>query len=259
MSHPYDSFAPVYAAWTGSAPVCLANQRFYRDLYLEAAPLGPVVELGVGDGRIALEACAAGADIIGIDASQAMLDLCAAAAEQRGLRDRIELVRADFRDYRLNRPAALIAIPFHSIGHLVTLDEKLEALRHARANLVPDGRFVFDHFVADEAYARTKQRAVLHRASFDRPEDGRRCHLYETTNYDFERQSMRILVRADVELPAGGVETTYSEIDLSWITPEQSRDLLGQAGFRVESVFGDFDRAPFTADSAQQVWVARAN
>ncbi len=259
MPHPYDSFATIYAAWTESAPVAVLNQRFYRDLYVEAAPLGPVVELGVGDGRIALEACAAGVSMIGVDASGAMLDLCRKAAADRGLSDGIALQQADFRDFELARPATLITIPFHSIGHLTTLDDKLDALRHIRANLLPDGRFVFDHFVADPSYAPTKQRAVLHRASFDRPADGLRCHLYEASTYDLETQLIRVLIRADTVAADGSVSSRYSEIELSWVTPEQSRELLGQAGFRVESVFGGFEGEHFTRDSTSQVWIARAN
>jgi hypothetical protein len=50
----YDSFADIYPVWTDSAASASANLPFYVDAYLAAD--GPVVELGVGDGRIAPDA-----------------------------------------------------------------------------------------------------------------------------------------------------------------------------------------------------------
>jgi hypothetical protein len=45
---------------------------------------------------------------------------------------------------------------------------------------------------------------------------------------------------------------------LSWLDPSQARDLLSEAGFEVEACFGDFDRTPFTPETAhEQVWIAR--
>ena len=50
----YDAFSEIYAVWTSTAPSAQQNLGFYVDAYLRAE--GPVVELGVGDGRIAVEA-----------------------------------------------------------------------------------------------------------------------------------------------------------------------------------------------------------
>ena len=54
----YDSFAEIYAVWTDTAGSTRANLPFYLDAYAKTD--GPVVELGVGDGRIAVQAAARG-------------------------------------------------------------------------------------------------------------------------------------------------------------------------------------------------------
>ena len=68
----YDSFADIYEIWTDSATAISANRAFYVDTYLAAD--GPIVELGVGDGRIAVEAAVRGCTVTGVDHSSAMLD-----------------------------------------------------------------------------------------------------------------------------------------------------------------------------------------
>ena len=53
----YERFADIYGIWTATAGSTHKNKPFYVDAYLAAD--GPVVELGVGDGRIAVDAAAA--------------------------------------------------------------------------------------------------------------------------------------------------------------------------------------------------------
>src|SRR4051812_26389678 len=70
-SDEYDGFSEIYSVWTDTAPAARASLDFYTDLYGQAS--GTVVELGVGDGRIAVAAAMNGCSLVGIDASSAML------------------------------------------------------------------------------------------------------------------------------------------------------------------------------------------
>ena len=67
----YDRFADIYQVWTETAGSTRANLAFYLDAYLNET--GPVVELGVGDGRIAVAAASRGRSVIGVDLSPSML------------------------------------------------------------------------------------------------------------------------------------------------------------------------------------------
>ena len=84
---------------------------FYGGMYVETE--GPVVELGVGNGRIVIEAARQGKHVIGVDCSTGMLELCRSRAAQAGVADRLTLIQADFRDFELAEHDALISIPFH--------------------------------------------------------------------------------------------------------------------------------------------------
>lgn len=250
----YDAFADLYDVWTDTAASTRANLAFYLDAYATAT--GLVVELGVGDGRLAVPAAVAGRDITGVDLSSAMLDRCRDRATQAGVLDRLTLLQADFRAFALSAPAALITLPYHSLGHLRSLDDKRDALRHVWSQLAPGGRFIFDDFFMTPALI-AHMRGVQLRAEY-RAGDGTDRLLWVTSLVDESTQSIRVVTWEDT-LDAGGVLTgrRYRRLSLSWITPAQARELLDDAGFIVDACYGDFAGTPFAADSAsEQVWVA---
>jgi len=250
----YDTFADIYAVWTDTAASTRANRTFYLDAY--ASTSGPVVELGVGDGRIAVPAAAAGRDITGVDLSPAMLDLCRARAAEAGVLDRLTLIEADFRAFALTAPAALITLPYHSLGHLLTLDEKRDALRHVWSELRPGGRFIFDDFLMTPTLVAHMRRVQL-RAEY-RAGDEADTLLWVTSLVDEAAQFIRVVTWEDTLDAAGGLaRRQYRRLSLSWLTPAQAREMLVDAGFIIDACYGDFTGTPFTAETAsEQVWVA---
>lgn len=254
---PFDDFADVYAAWCASAaPVTDANLRFYADEYARRGTT--VVELGVGDGRVAIEAARAGLDVVGVDHSTEMLARCRARFEAEGLLAHLELQRADFREFELDQPAELVSIPFHTIGALTDLDSKRACFARVHASLAPGGRLVFDHFVCDTEYGARQNGLAQLRYEFEDEATGAPVLLWTTTRYDFEHKTLRIVAWTD-RLDERGVvvERRYRRVDFSWIDPQDTRTLLEEAGFEVEHLYGSFDREPFDADSRHQIWVAR--
>jgi ubiquinone/menaquinone biosynthesis C-methylase UbiE len=252
---PYDDFADIYDAWCDSVPITSENLPFYVELM--AASSGVVVELGVGNGRICIEVAKRGRRVVGVDSSEAILELCRKRAVEAGMEDRLELVRGDFRDFQIPKPAELITMPFHAIGHLLTKDDKLVALRNIHRQLVPGGRFVFDHFIFDPDYPIPPGIPHL-RAEMVDPETGRDMLLWETSIRDTSSQVIRVLASTeDLDDDGTVVNRRYRRAELSWMDPEESRELLEKAEFEIEVAYGDFSRAPLEVGSPEQVWIAR--
>src|SRR3954452_24399063 len=98
MSNWYDAWADRYAEWFPG----VADVPFYVGLAGEAD--GPVVELAVGNGRVAIPvAQATGRRVIGIDSSPAMLAHAKERAVEEGVK--LDLCEGDIRDFELEEPA----------------------------------------------------------------------------------------------------------------------------------------------------------
>ena len=251
----YDRFADIYQVWTDTAGSTQANLAFYVDAYVNET--GPVVELGVGDGRIAVAAASKGRSVIGVDLSVAMLERCRLRAEGAGVLDRLTLLNADFRNVQLDQPAGLIALPYHSLGHLVALDDKRRAMAQVFSQLRPGGRFVFDDFLMTPSLV-GHMRQVQLRAEY-KTATGADALLWVTSLVDEASQTIRVVTWED-ELDPEGVlaRRRYRRLSLSWLEPSQARTLLIDAGFVIEACFGDFDRTPFAdATAREQIWIAR--
>lgn len=251
----YDRFADIYQVWTETAGSTRANLAFYVDAYLKET--GPVVELGVGDGRIAVAAASRGRSVIGVDLSPAMLEQCRLRAERAGVRDRLTLLNADFRTFHLDEPVGLIALPYHSLGHLVALDDKRRAIAQVFSQLRPGGSFVFDDFLMTPSLV-DHMRQVQLRAEYQLA-TGADALLWVTSLVDEAAQTIRVVTWED-ELDAEGTlaRRRYRRLSLSWLAPSQARTLLTEAGFVIEACFGDFDRTPFSdATAREQIWIAR--
>lgn len=226
MSDYYGPFAAIYDTW---AAHMTEDVPLYVELAREAD--GPVVELAVGSGRVAVPvAKAIGRRVIGVDISAAMLDQARARAEAEGVD--LALRHGDMRDFELEEPAALIYSPFRSLLHLPTWADKRRVFERVAANLRPGGRFVWNAFVFDPEIA---VRVSGHR---DEP--------LPHTATQMPHES-----RVDIELDSGG------RISLWWATRNEWLGLIDVAGLEVEALYGDFERRPFDEESREFVWVAR--
>jgi hypothetical protein len=107
-----ESFASRYEEWSAHMTADIA---FCVGLAL--ATDGPLVELAIGNGRVAIPvAQATGRRVIGIDSSPAMLAQARVRAAEAGVD--LDLREGDMRDLALDKPAALIYCPFRALLHL---------------------------------------------------------------------------------------------------------------------------------------------
>jgi SAM-dependent methyltransferase len=228
----YDRIARLYDAWSTGV---VEDISFYVDEALASG--GPVVELGVGTGRIAIPTAMAGVQVIGIDSSAEMLAVCEGAARAAGVSERLDLRLGDLREPPVPERVPLVTCPFRAFLHLATDEERLAALGAARALLLPAGRLVFDVFApSDEDIEETHGRWIE-----------REPGIFERADWDRGRQTLTLSVRGE----GGG-----SSMTLWWLEPQRWQALLAEAGFAVEACYGWFDRRPY-GGGEDSVWVAR--
>jgi SAM-dependent methyltransferase len=226
----YDKIARLYDPWSASV---IEDIGFYVAEAVHAA--GPVVELGVGTGRIAVPTALAGVAVIGVDSSRAMLEVARELAAAAGVE--LDLRLGDMRDPPVEGAFPLVTIPFRALLHMQTDDDRRAALRAARRLLAPGGRLVFDVFApGPDDIADTHGRWLE-----------REPGIWERADWDEETRTLVLRLRGpDAE----------SEMALAWLSVAEWRVLLEEEGFVVEALYGWFDRTPWRGGE-DSVWVCR--
>jgi len=229
---PYDAIAAIYDPWSRSV---IEDIEFYVEEALASG--GPVVELAVGTGRIAIPIAQAGVPVIGVDASEGMLAVARDYARERGVEALLDLRHGDLREPPVEGPVPLVIAPFRSLLHMETDDDRLAALAAVRGLLDDDARFVFDVFAPglDDIEA-TNGRWIE-----------REPGIFERADWDADRRTLLLSVR-------GG--EAYSSMSLAWLSPAEWHALLERAGFTVLATYGWFDRRPYE-DGEDTVWVVQ--
>lgn len=229
---PYDAIARLYDPWSASVT---EDVPFYLEEARRVAP-GPVVELGVGTGRIAVPIAADGIEVIGVDSSRGMLEVCRERAALAGAAGRLDLRVGDLAHPPVRGPVPLVLCPFRSLLHLRSDEERLRALGATRSLLGPGGRLVFDVFEPGaEDIAETHGRWLE-----------REPGIWERAYWDEQARALTLSVRG---------ESGSATMELAWLSPPEWRALLERAGFRVEACYGWFDRRPYSGGE-DTVWIA---
>jgi ubiquinone/menaquinone biosynthesis C-methylase UbiE len=228
MSTSWDeTFAERYDEWSAEMTEDVA---FYVGLARDAD--GPLVELAVGNGRVAIPvAQATGRPVIGIDTSPAMLAQARERAAETGVD--LELREGDMRELELAEPAALIYCPFRGLLHLPTWADRRRTFERVAAALAPDGRFTWNAFTFNHNVA-----ARLDGVHRDEPVPHTIHHAVGDN-------------RIDITLDGGGTSSLW------WATKNEWLGLLDVAGLEVDALYGGFAGEPFTEDSREYVFVAK--
>lgn len=228
----YDRIARIYDPWSVSV---VEDVEFYVE---EArASGGPVVELAVGTGRIAVPIAKAGVPVIGVDESPEMLAGARAYAEGEGVSELVDLRLGDLREPPVTERVPLVTVPFRSLLHLPDEREKLRALTAAASLLDPGGRVVFDVFAPSREDIEETDGLWLER------EPG----IFERADWDERSRTLSLSVRS------GDQGATF---ELHWLSPPEWNTLIEDAGLVAEELYGWFDRRPYE-EGEDQIWVCR--
>jgi SAM-dependent methyltransferase len=266
MSESEDKRGPlrgyeVIAEYYDTIP--LYANRADVDFYVECAKEAgrPVLELGCGTGRILIPTAAAGCEITGLDISEAMLNRCRErlAGQPKEVQKRARLVQGSMVEFAVGGEFKLVTVPFRGFQHLVTVEEQAGCLRSAQRHLAPDGRLVLDVFHPNPP--------MLHDPAFMKetdefPEvelpDGRRFRrTWRVVAFRRREQINEVEFAFYVTHADGRQERFVEQFPMRYFFRYELEHLLANCGFRVEALYGDFDKSPLKEDSPEMILVAR--
>jgi SAM-dependent methyltransferase len=203
----------------------------------ELAGPGPVLELGIGTGRIALPLAARGLAVHGIDASAAMVKKL--RAKPGG--DRIPVAVGDFADVAVDGRFALIFVVFNTFYGLLSQDDQVRCFARVAEHLTDGGVFVIDAFVPDVTRFDRGQRVAVTTVDVDGLQ-------LEASVHDPVAQ--RIRAQHIVISPEG---TQLYPVQLRYAWPSELDLMARLGGLRLRERWGGWDRQPFTPASQTNV------
>jgi len=230
-----ERIADVYDEWYGEAEVLDTNAAV--EALAELAGDGPVLELAIGTGRVALPLAVRGLEVHGIDASEAMV---AKLLEKPG-GDAIPVTMGDFADACVEGTFSLVYVVFNTLFALESQEEQVRCFQNVAGRLADGGVFVVECFVPEperfDGSLRTNKiggdSVLIDAALVDRKEQ--------------RSESQHIVLT-----PQGA---TFYPVRIRWAYPPELDLMARLAGLRLRDRWSGWDKGPFTKTSRQHVSV----
>jgi SAM-dependent methyltransferase len=212
---------------------------------------GWVLELGCGTGQKLIPIASDRHPCTGLELSPDMLDEARRKADERGVE--VEWVQGDMRAFHLGRAFDLVFVAANSLLHLHRAEDLVGCFRSVRRHLAPGAHLVLDVFnpsvrLLARADGVRRRRGNL---SFVDPRRGV-VHVDVAETYDAAAQVTRGTWYFSTDSEA---DFAVAPLEMRSIFPQELPLLLSLGGLQVVERFGDWSRAPFTADAALQLYV----
>lgn len=240
-----DHWADVYDEYADTHHYPVENARAVAFL-AELVGGGTALELGCGNGHIALPLAEAGPEVHGLDNSTRMLSLL----EERNGQRLVRTHHGDMADFDLGKRFDLVYCVNNSFTHMLSVDSQLACLRSVARALNDDGNFVIHmnvpnttDFVGSGVYGNQRTTVVYldeHRA------------MVRLTRHDRNNQ---MYVMQDLWMNRGKVRTLPSK--LRYVYPSELELLTRIVGLELVERWGDWERRPFDTSSGRHMSVYR--
>ena len=255
---PDDPYANVADLYDFSYGDFTDDVDFYANL--ASAVEGPVLELGVGTGRVAIHLARAGHEVVGLDSSAAMLarlraNLGALLPDE----GRVAVVEGDMTAFDLGRRFGLVFVAADTFQHLLSTTQQAACLARVAQHLAPGGLFAFSvRSPASVSWENADGWAPLlvHWTRTD-ASTGELVMKLVAEQPDAARMTRRLTYVYDRVGQDGAVKRSVFATELRYSTEAELRLLLQDAGLRVTHVYGDYDLSP-VGEGENLVIVAKA-
>ena len=231
----YDRMAEVYDEWFGVPSDTEDTVAFLSDL----AGRGPVLELGIGTGRIALPLAQRGHEVHGVDASEAMVE------KLRGKNggESTPVTIGDFAELDVEGDFSLVYVVFNTFFALLSQEDQVRCFSNVSRRLQERGVFVIEAFVPDMTRWDRNQRIETRHLEED-------SVVLDAAKHEPVEQRV-----ASNHLVVSEAGVTIYPVRLRYAWPSELDLMARLAGLRLRERWGGWRREPFTASSVKHVSV----
>ncbi len=232
-----DRIAGVYDDWFGLPTDTDQAVEFLAGMVGD----GPVLELGIGTGRIALPLVQRGIEVHGVDASEAMV----AKLREKPGGDRIKVSMGNFADVGelVDGAFSLVLVVFNTFFGLLTQDDQVRCFQGVAQHLADGGVFLMQAFVPDLTRFDRGQRVEAMDVGTD-------IVYLEASRYDPVNQRV-----TSHHMVVEDGRTRLFPVSLRLAFPSELDLMARLAGLRLRERWSGWDRRPFDASSQQHISV----
>lgn len=205
------------------------------------------LELGAGSGRVTEVLAGTGRPVVGLD-----LNPEAVRRARRRLvgHDRVHLLVADMRTFRVDRRFGLVVAANDPFSHLRSDRGRERALRRVADHMAADGRFLLDALWFPETWLEEAGapggKVIRQRTEGD--DDAPPLTIRQRWRCD--RSDRTCVAEFRIE---GGPEPITSTFRGRWWSPEELEDRLARAGLRARRRWGDYEGSDWSPEAPHLV------
>jgi len=223
---------------------------FYKELAVKHGR--KALELGVGTGRVAIELAKAGVTVWGIDNSEYMFNVARQKLKKKSVfvRKRVKLKLEDMRNFKLKEKFPFIYIPSSTFEHCITQEDQRKCLTSVYNALEREGILAFDISQPTREKPETSW-------WIDQRELGTEKEVVRTIFSRRNPQTNVVSVNLFFEVYQNGkLKERYYEYGEARISSKEDIEkTLKDVGFRVDKVYGNFDKSVYSSKSQRIIFI----
>jgi SAM-dependent methyltransferase len=225
------------------------DSAFYLKKIKEAK--GPVLEIGVGTGRLFIPAIQGGADIYGVDVSPSMIEALKAKLDKK-YHSRVFIQNAV--DLNLKKKFSLVIAPFRVFSHFIEIKDQLSALNKIHGHLKPKGKFIFDVYVPN---LKMLNEGISNTIDFDDEyEPGKKLKRIVSMKSDLIHQISNVTMKFIWE-DKGREKSAEWNFSHRYFFRFELEYLISRSKLRLEKILGDFKENELNAQSQEFIVICK--
>lgn len=228
-----DAFADVYDSWYPS----LGDEQACISAIARLARGQTVLELGIGTGRLAIPLAQLGVDVVGIDASEAMLTRL---REKLGT-TAVRVICGDMADVGVRGPFGVVFIAYNTFFNLPDRHSQLRCLSGIADVLAPNGTLAIEAFTPLERITSSGPTLTLRSRTTNQL-------ILIASRHD---PTNNVISGHHIEITSSG--TTLRPWRVSYLNPSDLDDLANLAGLSLVTRDSDWDGGTYGSSSPTHV------
>lgn len=237
----FDEVAQLYDTYVQSD----FDLKFWKDEI--GLPSGYVLELMCGTGRISIPLIKQGVKLYGLDYSKELLNKFQEKVNKSKIK--VKLIHGDARNFNIREKFAYIFIGCHSLSEILDNNEKLLLLKSVKKHLSDDGIFLFSLYNPEFRIEQLEKNKIIS-SEYNYGDEGKTLYFHFKL-LSLDKKTNIVKAEQEYHICKNGETLKRFSMNIMFhlITKSEIELLLSLAGFKICTIFGDYQKNSYNSKS----------